>query len=126
MPNKVAPDPTIEIVNAVALAFQSPDAPQGGTVSLTALGVPTVGFLVGGAYPPVVAESYADLSASDVADLVANAHTLFAGWWVDSETGKVYVDAVQWYQSEYTARAIGKIRGEIAIWDLAKGEEIRL
>lgn len=126
MPNKVASNPAVEIVNAVALAYQSPEAPQGGTVPLTALRVPTVGFLVGGAYPAVVADSPATLSATAVRDLVTNAHTLFAGWWVDSDDGKVYVDAVQWYQSEHTATAVAHARGEIAIWDLKNGREVRV
>jgi hypothetical protein len=47
------------------------------------------------------------------------------GLWVDSDTGKGYIDITNVLPREQ-AVAQGESLGELAVWDLGKGEEIRL
>ena len=48
------------------------------------------------------------------------------GGWIDSETGLFYWDAVFIVGDLATAKELGRKNGQIAIFDLAKKEEIRL
>lgn len=48
------------------------------------------------------------------------------GAWLDTETGKTYLDVVTLYTDREEAVKYGRFYGEIAIFDLSKGEEIRL
>lgn len=48
------------------------------------------------------------------------------GGWLDSETGLVYLDAVEVFADEAEAVQAGKERGELAIFNLSTLEEIRL
>jgi hypothetical protein len=49
----------------------------------------------------------------------------YAGIWTDHDTGKVYVDISRNVTDLYTALAIAESRGELAIWDVTNGKEIR-
>ena len=80
----------------------------GGTIRLKSdLPLPTSGYYVGGG---------------------TRAKADYIGWWVDSATGLTHLDWVNWYPStqESAARAVGQVRGEIAIYDIANDCEIRL
>jgi hypothetical protein len=48
------------------------------------------------------------------------------GYWEDSETLALYVDAVDWTPSEAYARRLTELRGEIAYWDAVNAREIRV
>lgn len=57
---------------------------------------------------------------------VARKPRLFAGYWVDGETGVEYFDAVSVIRERDRALQLAKRRGELAIWDFARGAEIRV
>ena len=48
------------------------------------------------------------------------------GAWRDTETGLDYIEPVQIFDMEHLAVNVGRARGELAIYDLANGVEIRL
>lgn len=48
------------------------------------------------------------------------------GTWVDAKTGNIHVDAVRIIEDCDTATTLAKSNGEIAIWDFANKEEIRI
>ena len=54
-----------------------------------------------------------------------DASTAF-GAWHDSESGLDYVEPVQIFDMEHIAVNVGRARGELAIYDLTNGTEIRL
>jgi hypothetical protein len=122
MPAKI--ENPVSLINEIGRALLKGET--GGTLPISTLPVPTTGYLVGGARPAVVADSFETLSGQAVIELADTSPTLYVGWWIDSDDGRIYVDAVNWYSIEGAARAIGKIRGEIAIWDIANESEIRL
>jgi len=49
---------------------------------------------------------------------------LYVGTWVDH--GMVHLEHSRWYADRVEAESIGRARGEIAIWDVARGREIVL
>lgn len=57
------------------------------------------------------------------ADLNDNSHLNF-GAWTEEETGEVYLDLSEVYDSPQQAEAAAKARNEIAIWDIANGAPI--
>lgn len=60
-------------------------------------------------------------------DLAADPLTIYgAGAWRDSETGTVYLDTVATFETLREAIDFARERGEIAIFDLIAGDEIRL
>ena len=48
------------------------------------------------------------------------------GAWVDLDTQALYIEPVQVFDAERDAMAAAAARGELAIFDLWKGVEIRL
>lgn len=85
-----------------------------------------VGYYVGGLYPSLVFDSVNDVDRGEVAWWVGTHGARYYGVWTDQETGKVYIDAVQWCVTRDNAIRAGRDRGEIAVWDIRKGEEIRV
>lgn len=55
-----------------------------------------------------------------------NGRTLAFGGWYDSESGLYYYDATVIFQNRAEAIAAGRVNEQIAIFDLANLEEIRL
>lgn len=104
---------------------------DGGTVPLNGLPLPSVGYYVGGRIESMIM-TRDDVDRRDavplqrVIDFVSRAGTPYVGVWVDTDTDKIYFDAVEWYANEFTAAAIGRVRKEIAIWDIDHGRELRL
>lgn len=102
-----------------------------GTVPLNSLPLPSMGFYVGGSIPEMVMTSD-DVNRRDavpiqrVIDFVHRAGTAYVGVWTDTETDKIHFDAVEWYAEEFTAAAIARVRGELAVWDIARERELRL
>jgi hypothetical protein len=50
----------------------------------------------------------------------------FIGGWIDKETNIAYIDISLWYSDREQALIHAEMLNEIAIWDLGKGEEIRV
>lgn len=102
---------------------------DGGTVPVNGMPLPSSGYYVGGRIPSLVMDR-SELDRRDVVPLqsvinfVSRAQTWYVGVWADGD--KIYFDAVEWYQEEHTAAAIGRVRREIAIWDVARSRELRL
>lgn len=48
------------------------------------------------------------------------------GKWTDHETGVTHIDRVDWFPHRETAVRAGRTWEQLAIWDIAAGEEIRL
>ena len=66
-------------------------------------------------------------SESGVIQMVsAGTDSRLVGVWTDTTTGIVYIDPVDHVADYDSAVELGKDRGELAIWDAFKGEEIYL
>ena len=96
--------------------------------------VPRSGYCVGlgGAVALDPSRSYFDQALQIVDDaLAAEPRTTF-GAWVDRKAGEygdfhvLYIEAVQVFDMEHLAMNVARARGELAIYDLANGVEIRL
>lgn len=48
----------------------------------------------------------------------------YAGVWKDPKTKIIYLDVVIWVPDEETARKIGKVKKQLAIWDIKQQKEI--
>lgn len=94
---------------------------SGGTFSLDGRPVPDSGYFVGGAVPSLI-----NPTRAQVIDFVETAGSDYVGFWEDSETLALYIDAVDHTESEPFARRLSILRGEIAYWDAAKGAEVRV
>lgn len=82
------------------------------------------GYVVGGKVPTLVFESKP--ASADVIAWVRANESGFYGVWVDAETGFWHFDAVDLLGDFDEAAALGRRRGEIAIWDGKNGAEVRL
>lgn len=107
-------------------------SPAGGTLSLTGDPLPTEGYYVGGIVSPLVLdpEDSPQEQAGQVAYftgyLAQASLARYVGWWTDVETGKVWVDGVSHHATERRASRLGRLRREIAIFNIARGCELRL
>ncbi len=93
--------------------------------------IPTEGYVVGGAVPPLTLSPHADHAALPIlawilkhSDRLEECDTV--GRWTDTETGLVHLDMGDIYAGVHYAKLAGRARNELAVWDLANGEEIRL
>lgn len=99
---------------------------EGGTVDRTGeLATHETGYYVGGLFTPLVFDSADEVDRGEIAWWVGNHYANHYGVWTDSETGKVYIDAVTYLMTESYALLAGRERGELAIWDVKNGVEIR-
>lgn len=120
-------DKIIRQIVEAAHPLAYPDAPQGGTVAANAQTIlPEHGYYVGGTSAELVIESLDTLDRGDVEAFVAGNLSDFVGWWADSQTGRIHIDDVEWVAALPLAERVGRARGEIALWDIAEGREIRL
>lgn len=102
-------------------------AGEDGTVDARGHGLPTEGYYVGGSTPSLVYPNVADVDRGEIAYWIGtNEASRYYGVWVDSDTGKVYFDASTFMNYEQYAIPLAAARGEIAIWDIANGQEIRV
>lgn len=104
------------------MAFNHED----GTISAYDNPLPRAGYYVGGKFPSLVYKSVSEIDRGEIAWWVGSNKAAFYGVWVDSQTGKVYFDGVTHMQTEQYAVQLGHQRGEIAVWDIANGREIRV
>jgi hypothetical protein len=93
----------------------------GGTYSVDGHDVPETGYFVGGAVPSLINPTPDQITA-----FIETAGADYVGFWEDSETLALYIDAVDWTPSESYARRLSELRGEIAYWDALKGAEVRV
>jgi hypothetical protein len=92
----------------------------GGTYSVDGRVVPDHGFFVGGAVPSLI-----NPTREQMIDFIETAGADYVGFWEDSETLALYVDAVDHTDSEPYAVRLAQLRGESAYWDASKGQEVR-
>lgn len=120
--------PAFELVHSIVKAVDYRDeyAPSGGTVALNGLPLPIVGYFVGGASEELVYPSFVEFNGREAAQFVQSATAPYVGWWVDEETGKIHIDAVNWFEEHDAAAAVARVRKEIAIWDIERERELRL
>jgi hypothetical protein len=89
------------------------------------------GYVVGGVTPSLVVpvpknEAGRIARVEQVAAwLDKNSHDAY-GSWLDTETGLVHIDAVDVVTDLNAAIALGRERGEIAIWDGVNAVEVRI
>ncbi len=103
------------------------NSPNGGTASLVDGELPVTGYFVGGVVSSLILDSVdRDEIEVFVTYLLAGTSAEYVGWWVDSETGKLYVDGVSWYTYQERAAWVAGRRHEIAFWDIEQELEIRL
>lgn len=105
------------------------ESPEGGTVGRDGRDTPDHGFFVGGHGQPIVFSAGAEYTADlerQVNDWIRKSNAPFIGWWTDEETGKLYLDGSDYVESEFTATQLGRLREEIAVWDIGNERELRL
>ncbi len=92
---------------------------------------PVDGYMVGGEVPSLILDEdeRRPMTATD-AWLAEHEFTLslpgyYAGIWKDSDTGLTYIDISRNVADLYSALAIADARGELAVWDVAHGVEVR-
>lgn len=112
-------------------------ANDGGTFTLTGAQVlHRRGYYVGGLVPTAIVRKHENdaWSLSWLAEQLAsfarqhkavleNADA-YLGTWVNE--GNVYIDVAQWVGDRGTALGLGHARGELAVWDCERGEEVTL
>lgn len=109
---------------------------DGVTVSVTNAPVPDSGYMVGGLDSLTLTRNELTLNRQGVYNTLsrfvsanlraAMCADVFLGGWIDSADQTVWIDFSQHIVTKDYAMELGKSRGEIAIWDLAANEEIRL
>jgi hypothetical protein len=103
--------------------------PEGGTASLGAHEVPTTGYFVGGVVASLVLDmptSHSDAKIHEfVGRLFRTLDAEYVGWWVDGETGKLYVDGTSWHADYDEAESVCRQRHEIAFYDIENQRDFR-
>lgn len=84
------------------------------------------GYFVGGVIPEAVVEATGDAAKSfmEAVGVALTKGVEYLGTWVHED--RIYVDGSQWIADLDEAVKLGRERGELAIWDSGKGEEITL
>lgn len=88
--------------------------------------LPLTGFWVGGIRPSLVINDVSELDRGELAWFIGGTEAQYFGVWTDTEDGKIYFDAVTHVTTRRHALQLGAERGEIAVWDILNGEEIRV
>lgn len=129
-----------EIIKGTRESYQESNGKAGGhTASATGAPVPDSGFMVGGFAKSLIFDASLITDGEHdevvwrmvfrwVADNygVATMRSMFLGGWIDVEEGAAYIDMSQHYSDKDAAIEVAQFHEEIAIWDLAAGEEIRV
>lgn len=93
----------------------------GGTFNVDGKIVPTTGYFIGGAVPSLI-----NPTPAQVLEFIETSPSDYVGYWEDSATNALYIDAVDHVHTEYGARRLAELRSEIAYWDARKGAEVRV
>lgn len=116
-----------------AITGQILSTPDGGTVRRDGRPLPTDGYFVGGAgrAAEIDLEGGA-VGALEALKLITSFlrgveldGAMYVGWWVDTETGKLWLDTTTWTANYNQAEQWCTDRGEIAFWDIARAREFR-
>lgn len=114
------------------IAAQITRNPEGGTVGLEGRDLPATGYFVGGVVASLIVDTgpgwaYDERPGIDffIAYLADRVGAEYVGWWVDGETGKLYVDGTSWHADYDEAERACRERGEIAFWDIERQREFR-
>ena len=107
---------------------------NGGATITNLLKVPRSGYCVGlgGAEPLDPARSYMDQATAIVDNNLGKTPACAFGSWMNREAGEygdshvLYIEPVEIFSDEADALEAAEARGELAIYDLANGVEIRL
>src|SRR5881628_472523 len=86
----------------------------------------TTGYYVGGVRPSLVVSDATLIDRGEVAWFVGGTDARYFGVWKDTETGMIYIDASDHVDNRQDALYLATERGEIAVWDIANGVEIRV
>lgn len=97
---------------------------DGATVSTTGH-EPTDGYMVGGATAELVLTDSSN-AAHKIREYVTGTDGTYYGIWRNDDTGHHHVDVSEHYDSREAALTVARIRGEIAVWDLSNGCEVRV
>lgn len=99
------------------------DNPEGGTVSLLGDPLPQDGYFVGGRVSALIIEGDPRGYREEIDFFIEYLHTLgaeYLGWWLDEDTGKLWVDCSDWFADYATAERVCRARGEIAFYDIER------
>lgn len=88
--------------------------------------LPESGYYIGSKFPSFVVESVQDIDRGELAWWAGSHEAEYYGVWKDIATGKIYFDGTDHRWGLDYALRLAALRNEIAIWDIAKGEEIRV
>jgi hypothetical protein len=100
-----------------------------GSICGKGVNVPTKGFMVGGKSWTLTAQtenfdSYTVLDFVTAHRAALSWEDTYVGWW--THKGRVYLDVADNIPDRDSAVHMGTQRGEIAIWDICKSQEITL
>lgn len=93
----------------------------GGTFNRDGKSLPTAGYFVGGAVPSLI-----NPTRAQVEEFVTYVGADYVGFWEDSETLALYIDAVDHVHTDAAALRLSELRNEIAYWDIRAQDEIRV
>lgn len=120
---------------------------RGGTLNLAAVaynrdaslaaeprGFPTTGYYVGGFVRATVVKT---CTPEVIAQFIRKHHSVltdgrlvtYLGVWQSpdsDEGGKVYIDVVDWHETEALAYMVATSRSELAYWDIGAGREVHV
>lgn len=102
---------------------------SGGTVRFDGGEVPATGYMVGhgewGVSAPAMTATRT-LISEVVTYLTDTLRVRYIGWWTDPETGRFFLEPSDWTADYNHAVALGAERGELAFFDIASGQDVRL
>ena len=97
---------------------------EDGTVDAEGGPLHTDGFYVGGAVKSLVFDSVSSIDIGELGWFVGLNSARHYGVWADQRDGQIYFDVVDHVGTLADALRLGRERGEIAVWDIAEGEEV--
>jgi hypothetical protein len=105
----------------------------GGTFTLTGEQVlHRRGYYVGGLVPSAIVAAFGVSYIEDCLERFVQQHVgwtedredIYLGTWLNG--GNVYIDLSEWVGDRDQAIGLGRERGELAVWDCERGEEVTL
>lgn len=127
-----------EIDKAIETLIAETRDSGGSTVSVTGANLPDSGYMVGGMVDGVMtaAEMLSPEHHDDLVYAITNyiskhfdlltQRNIFLGGWVDAQEDTLWIDISERFNVKEYALLTAEDRGEIAIWDVAESEEIRV
>lgn len=109
----------MNITKAVFTAIRNGET--GGTYSVNGKSVPATGYFVGGVVPSLI-----NPTPRQVLEFIETCPSDYVGYWEDSETLALYVDAVDHVRNEREAVRLTQVRSEIAYYDVLTAAEVRV